>query len=43
MNNSNKRDNQRLPSWQLKKMKSIIEEKWSEIWQVAISRHQKPK
>lgn len=37
MNTDNHNKN-RLPQWQSEKMKSLIEERWSEIWEIVVAR-----
>ncbi|MEL6495981.1 MAG: hypothetical protein AAFQ41_12800 [Cyanobacteria bacterium J06623_7] len=32
-NNKNK-----LPQWQSERMKSLIEERWSEVWEIVVAR-----
>lgn len=38
MNASNENNRNKLPQWQSAKMRSLIEERWSEVWEVAIAR-----
>ncbi|MEL6581206.1 MAG: hypothetical protein AAFQ14_15795 [Cyanobacteria bacterium J06621_12] len=45
MNTSEKSHRNRLPEWQSAKMKSLIEERWSEVWEIVVERektHQQP-
>ncbi|MEM8830711.1 MAG: hypothetical protein AAGE96_15325 [Cyanobacteria bacterium P01_G01_bin.19] len=37
-NKSHQRDRKYLSSWQIRKMQSIIEDRWQEVWQVAQAR-----
>ena len=30
----------KIPQWQSDRMKSLIEERWSEVWRIAIAREQ---
>jgi hypothetical protein len=34
----NKSNRTRLPKWQSEKMRTLIEERWSEVWQIVIAR-----
>ena len=36
MNTDNNRN--RLPQWQSEKMKSLIKERWSEVWEIVVAR-----
>ena len=38
MNTSNRNRRNRLPQWQSAKMRSLIEERWSEVWEIVIAR-----
>ena len=38
MNTLNKNQRNRLPLWQSEKMKALIEERWSEVWEVVVAR-----
>lgn len=38
MNTSAENRRNRLPQWQSDKMKSLIENRWSEVWEVVIER-----
>jgi hypothetical protein len=38
MNTPNKSYQNKLPEWQSAKMKTLIEERWSEIWEVVMAR-----
>ena len=38
MNASSKSNRNRLPEWQSAKMKSLIEARWSEVWQAVVNR-----
>ena len=38
MNISNKNHRYRLPLWQLKKMRNIIDDRWEEVWGVVVAR-----
>ena len=38
MNTPNKNHRHRLPQWQAEKMRTLIEERWSEVWEVVIAR-----
>ena len=35
---TNKNRRNKLPEWQSEKMKSLIEERWSEVWEAVIAR-----
>lgn len=32
------RNKSRLPKWQSEKMKNLIDERWSEVWEIVIAR-----
>ncbi|MEL6928077.1 MAG: hypothetical protein AAFO95_05545 [Cyanobacteria bacterium J06600_6] len=38
MNTSPKNNKNRLPEWQSARMRSLIEERWSEIWDIVVAR-----
>jgi hypothetical protein len=38
MNTPDKNYRNRLPEWQSEKMRTLIEERWSEIWEVVTAR-----
>lgn len=38
MNTSKKNHTNRLPQWQSDKMRSLIEDRWSEVWDAVMSR-----
>lgn len=38
MNTSGKNHRNRLPQWQSEKMRTLIEERWSEIWEIVVAR-----
>jgi hypothetical protein len=38
MNTSDKNNRNRLPEWQSEKMRTLIEERWSEIWEAVMAR-----
>ncbi|MEM6614656.1 MAG: hypothetical protein AAF652_20920 [Cyanobacteria bacterium P01_C01_bin.72] len=38
MNMSEKSHRNKLPEWQSAKMKSLIEERWSEVWEIVVER-----
>lgn len=38
MNSSNKNHKNRLPEWQSIKMRMLIEERWSEVWEIVTAR-----
>jgi hypothetical protein len=38
MNTSNKNDRNKLPQWQSEKMRALIEERWSEVWEIVVAR-----
>lgn len=38
MDTSEKNRRNRLPQWQSDKMKSLIEDRWSEVWEAVIER-----
>ena len=38
MNTSERKRRNRLPQWQLDKMRSLIEDRWSEIWEAVVIR-----
>lgn len=38
MNTAPKNNNNRTSEWQSAKMKSLIEERWLEVWQIVVSR-----
>ena len=38
MSTSNKNRRNRLPQWQSAKMRSLIEERWSEVWEIVVAR-----
>jgi|GEM_PF-6914215 len=41
MNTSTKSHKNKLPEWQSAKMKSLIEERWSEVWEIVMSRERR--
>jgi hypothetical protein len=38
MNTSNKNHRNKLPQWQSEKMRTLIEERWSEVWEIVVAR-----
>ena len=38
MNRLDRNCKNRLPQWQSEKMRSLIEERWSEVWEVVVAR-----
>ncbi len=38
MNTSDNNNRNKLPQWQSEKMRALIEERWSEVWEVVIAR-----
>lgn len=38
MHKSTKNQSNRLPQWQAEKMRSLLEEGWSEVWEVVVAR-----
>lgn len=38
MNTLEKSNKNRLPQWQSERMKSLIEERWSEVWEIVVAR-----
>ena len=38
MNTSTKGHKNKLPEWQSARMKSLIEERWSEVWEIVVAR-----
>lgn len=38
MNPSNKSHNYRLPHWQSERMRTLIEERWTEVWKIVVAR-----
>jgi hypothetical protein len=38
MNLSDKNHKNRLPEWQSEKMRMLIEERWSEVWEIVTTR-----
>lgn len=38
MNTSDNNRRNKLPQWQSEKMRALIEERWSEVWEVVIAR-----
>lgn len=38
MSKSDKKKSNRLPEWQSAKMKTILEERWSEVWETVVAR-----
>ena len=38
VNTSNKDHKNKLPQWQSEKMRTLIEERWSEVWEVVVAR-----
>ena len=38
MSTVNKNRRNKLPHWQSEKMKALIEERWSEIWEIVVAR-----
>ncbi|WP_158260696.1 hypothetical protein [Pleurocapsa sp. CCALA 161] len=38
MNTHDRNCKNRLPQWQSAKMRSLIEERWSEIWEIVVAR-----
>jgi len=38
MNTPDKNQRSKLPQWQSEKMKSLIEERWSEVWEIVVAR-----
>jgi hypothetical protein len=38
MNTPDKNHSSKVPQWQSEKMKSLIEERWSEVWEFVVTR-----
>ncbi|WP_158260676.1 hypothetical protein [Pleurocapsa sp. CCALA 161] len=38
MNKLDRNCKNRLPQWQSEKMRSLIEERWSEVWEIVVAR-----
>ena len=38
MNTSSNSNKSKLPEWQSTKMKSLIEDRWSEVWEAVVNR-----
>ena len=38
MSTPKKNHRNKLPQWQLEKMRTLIEERWSEVWEVVVAR-----
>lgn len=38
MNSSDKNNKNKLPEWQSEKMRMLIEERWSEVWEIVTAR-----
>jgi hypothetical protein len=38
MNTLDKHHRSKLPRWQSEKMRTLIEERWSEVWEVVMAR-----
>jgi hypothetical protein len=38
MNSSDKNYKNKLPEWQSEKMRMLIEERWSEVWEIVAAR-----
>ncbi len=38
MNKLDKHHRNKLPQWQSEKMRTLIEERWSEVWEVVMAR-----
>ncbi|MBE9045827.1 hypothetical protein IQ255_15680 [Pleurocapsales cyanobacterium LEGE 10410] len=38
MNRLDRNCKNRLPQWQSEKMRSLIEERWSEVWEIVVAR-----
>lgn len=38
MDNTHNSHKNRLPNWQSEKMRRLIEERWSEVWEIVIAR-----
>jgi hypothetical protein len=38
MNTSDNNNRNKLPQWQSEKMRALIEERWSEVWEVVVAR-----
>jgi hypothetical protein len=38
MNTPDKNHRSKLPQWQSEKMKSLIEQRWSEVWEIVVAR-----
>jgi hypothetical protein len=38
MDAPDKNHKSKLPQWQSEKMKSLIEERWSEVWEIVVAR-----
>ena len=36
--NTDNHNRNRLPQWQSEKMKSLLEERWSEVWEIVVAR-----
>jgi cytochrome c-type biogenesis protein CcmH/NrfG len=38
MNNHHKNYRNKLPQWQSDRMRTLIEERWSEVWEIVMAR-----
>ena len=38
MNTLEKSNKNRLPQWQSERMRSLIEDRWSEVWEIVVAR-----
>lgn len=43
MNTPDKSHKHRLPDWQSEKMRTLIEERWSEVWEIVVARERSTK
>jgi hypothetical protein len=43
MNSSDKNNKNKLPEWQSVKMRMLIEERWSEVWEIVNARERSVK
>ena len=43
MNTPDKSHKNQLPHWQSEKMKTLIEERWSEVWEIVVARERSTK
>ena len=43
MNTRDKNYRNKLPQWQSEKMRTLIEERWSEVWEIVMARERSTK